>query len=129
MDPSCGSGTFIECLAQNVIAAGRDAGKSAGAILQPLQSNIIGIDLHPVAVQLAKATYVLNCHEIITAARMERTAQDPAPAATAPPIYLGDSLQLRYEHNTLTGQGYVTLLTNEQPPAKPPPSSFKSLCR
>ena len=121
MDPSCGSGTFIECLAQNVIAAGRNSGMSAGDILNKLQSNIIGIDLHPVAVQLAKATYVLNCHEVITAARAERTV----PAAIAPPIYLGDSLQLRYEHNTLTGQGYVTLLTNEQPTGESAPIQFQ----
>lgn len=125
MDPSCGSGTFIECLAQNIIAAGRNAGQSARDILQKLQSNIIGIDLHPVAVQLAKATYVLNCHEIITAARVDRTAQSPAPAEIAPPIYLGDSLQLRYDRNTLTGQGYVTLLTNEMPAGETAPVQFQ----
>ena len=116
MDPSCGSGTFIECLAQNVIAAGRSAGLPAAAILQQLQSNIIGIDLHPVAVQLAKATYVLNCHEIITAARMERTAQAPAPAAIAPPIYLGDSLQLRYDDRALFNQQTIRLRTTEPDP-------------
>ena len=112
MDPSCGSGTFIECLAQRIIAAGRNAGLPAAAILQQLQSNIIGIDLHPVAVQLAKATYVLNCHEIITAARMERTAQ----AAIAPPIYLGDSLQLRYDDRALFNQQTIRLRTTESDP-------------
>ena len=116
MDPSCGSGTFIECLAQNVIAAGRDAGMSAGDILNKLQSNIIGIDLHPVAVQLAKATYVLNCHEIIAAARADRTATDPAPAAIAPPIYLGDSLQLRYDDRALFNQQTIRLRTTEPDP-------------
>lgn len=125
MDPSCGSGTFIECLVQNAIAAGRNAGRPAGDILQKLQSNIIGIDLHPVAVQLAKATYVLNCHEIITEARANRAASSPAPAEIAPPIYLGDSLQLRYDRNTLAGQGYVTLLTNEQPAGETAPVQFQ----
>ena len=125
MDPSCGSGTFIECLVQNAIAAGQSAGRPARDILQKLQSNIIGIDLHPVAVQLAKATYVLNCHEIIAAARLEQAAQSPAPSEIAPPIYLGDSLQLRYDRNTLTGQGYVTLLTNEQPASETAPIQFQ----
>ena len=125
MDPSCGSGTFIECLTQNTIAACRRAGLSPAATLEKLQSNIIGIDLHPVAVQLAKATYVLNCHEIITEARNDRAAQSPIESEIAPPIYLGDSLQLRYDRNTLTGQGYITLLTNEQPAGETAPIQFQ----
>ena len=125
MDPSCGSGTFIECLAQNTIAACRRAGLSPTATLEKLQSNIIGIDLHPVAVQLAKATYVLNCHEIITEARNARAEQPPIQSEIAPPIYLGDSLQLRYDRNTLTGQGYITLLTNEQPAGETAPIQFQ----
>ena len=87
MDPSCGSGTFIECLVQNII----DHANKQHPIdtLRKLQTNVIGIDLHPVAVQLAKATWVLNSHEVINAARYADYDND-----IAPPIYLGDSLQL-----------------------------------
>ncbi|MXZ02870.1 MAG: SAM-dependent DNA methyltransferase [Chloroflexi bacterium] len=84
MDPSCGSGTFIECLVQNII--GHSHNQYPIDTLRKLQSNVIGIDLHPVAVQLAKATWVLNSHEVINAARLADHQDD-----IFPPIYLGDS--------------------------------------
>ncbi len=111
MDPSCGSGTFIECLVQNII----DHSDKQHPIdtLRKLQTNVIGIDLHPVAVQLAKATWVLNSHEVINAARYGGHQND-----IAPPIYLGDSLQLRYERNILTQSGHIALRTTEQLPGQ-----------
>ena len=108
MDPSCGSGTFIECLAQRTIAAAKDAGLTPPEILDKLQTNIIGIDLHPVAVQLAKATWVLSSGEVISAAR-----QAGHRAAITPPVHLGDSLQLRYDRRTLFSSEYIILFTNE----------------
>lgn len=119
LDPACGSGTFIESLAQNIIKA--QAGQHPGDTLAKLQQNIIGIDLHPVAVQLAKATWVLNSHQIISAAR----ASDRPPADIAPPIYLGDSLQLRYDHNNLDCHGYITLQTTERLPGESCPVEFQ----
>ena len=59
--------------------------------------------------QLAKATWVINCQEAIRAARLENP---DLPDITAP-IHLGDSLQLRYDNSTLIGQGYITLRTGE----------------
>ena len=119
LDPACGSGTFIESLAQNIIKAQAD--QHPGDTLTKLQQNIIGIDLHPVAVQLAKATWVLNSHQIISAAR----ASDRPPADIAPPIYLGDSLQLRYDHNNLDCHGYITLQTTERLPGESCPVEFQ----
>ncbi len=117
MDPSCGSGTFIECLVQNII----DHSYNQHPIdtLRKLQTNVIGIDLHPVAVQLAKATWVLNSHEVINAARYGGYKDD-----IAPPIYLGDSLQLRYERNVLTQPGHISLRTTEQLPGETEPVTF-----
>lgn len=111
MDPSCGSGTFIECLVQNIV----DHSDKQHPIdtLRKLQTNVIGIDLHPVAVQLAKATWVLNSHEVINAARYGGHQND-----IAPPIYLGDSLQLRYERNILTQGDHIALRTTEQLPGQ-----------
>ena len=111
MDPSCGSGTFIECLVGNIID--HSQGQHPIATLRKLQTNVIGIDLHPVAVQLAKATWVLNAHEVINAARYGGHQND-----IAPPIYLGDSLQLRYERNVLTRPDHITLRTTEQLPGE-----------
>ena len=111
MDPSCGSGTFIECLVGNII----DHSNKQHPIdtLRKLQNNVIGIDLHPVAVQLAKATWVLNAHEVINAARYGGHQND-----ISPPIYLGDSLQLRYESNFFTRPDHITLRTTEQMPGE-----------
>ena len=111
MDPSCGSGTFIECLVGNIID--HSQGQHPIATLRKLQTNVIGIDLHPVAVQLAKATWVLNSHEVINAARYGGYQND-----IAPPIYLGDSMQLRYERTILTLGDHVNLRTTEQLPGQ-----------
>ena len=111
MDPSCGSGTFIECLVRNIIDHSHN--QHPIATLQKLQNNVIGIDLHPVAVQLAKATWVLNSHEVINAARYADHEND-----ISPPIYLGDSLQLRYENNFFTRPDHITLRTTEQMPGE-----------
>ena len=119
LDPACGSGTFIESLAQNIIKS--QEGQHPSDTLAKLQQNIIGIDLHPVAVQLAKATWVLNSHQVISAARVS----DRPPADIAPPIYLGDSLQLRYDHNNLDCHGYITLQTTERLPGEAGPVEFQ----
>ena len=111
MDPACGSGTFIECLVRNIID--HSDNQHPVETLRKLQNNVIGIDLHPVAVQLAKATWVLNSHEVINAARYADHQND-----IAPPIYLGDSLQLRYERNVLTRPDHITLRTTEQLPGQ-----------
>ena len=108
MDPACGSGTFIECMAQRVMGAARDAGLGAGETLERLLGKIVGIDLHPVAVQLAKATWVLSCREAITAARAAGHRDD-----ITPPVHLGDSLQLRYDRRTIFSGEYIILATNE----------------
>ena len=108
LDPSCGSGTFIEAAIHHLLnKTGEMDGRTRLALLQ---NNIAGIDLHPVAVQLAKATWVINCQEAITEARREHP---DLPDITAP-IHLGDSMQLRYDNSTLIGQGYITLRTGER---------------
>ncbi len=111
MDPACGSGTFIECLVRNIIDHSHN--QHPIETLRKLQNNVIGIDLHPVAVQLAKATWVLNSHEVINAARYADYDND-----IAPPIYLGDSLQLRYEQNITTLGDHIALRTTEQLPGE-----------
>ena len=107
MDPACGSGTFIECLVRKIVSACR--GLPPSEVLEKLQRNVIGIDTHPVAVQLAKATWVLNCHKVITDARALGNGLPPI----IPPVHLGDSMQLRYDRRTLLNHGSITILTSE----------------
>ena len=106
LDPACGSGTFLAAAVRHLIAHAQDL--TPGEQLAKLQENIVGIDLHPVAVQLAKATWVIACRDVITAARQARQSSD----ITAP-VYLGDSMQLRYDNSSLEAQGYITLDTRE----------------
>ena len=110
LDPACGSGTFIEASLRHLLDKTED--KTSLERLALLQNNIAGIDLHPVAVQLAKATWVISCRQAITKAREE----NPALASIVPPIHLGDSLQLRNERSELFGQEYISIRTGENIP-------------
>lgn len=108
LDPSCGSGTFLAAAVRHLIAHAN--GMPPGEQLAKLQENIAGIDLHPVAVQLAKATWVITCRDVIMAAR----GSGQAGGTITAPVHLGDSLQLRYDNSELDAQGYITLDTREK---------------
>ena len=85
---------------------------SAKETLRKLQENVVGIDIHPVAVQLAKATWVMAAADTIRAARTEGTGT----GAVSAPIYLGDSMQLRYDTGTLYASQSIELETHETLP-------------
>jgi N-6 DNA Methylase len=84
LDPACGSGTFLFHAIRNFLV------EAEGADMQPRQraaevcAHISGTDIHPVAVIIARVTYLL--------------AFAPALAshsgALSIPVYLGDALQL-----------------------------------
>ena len=113
LDPACGSGTFIAAAVQHLINNTQHL--TPHQQLEKLQHNIAGIDLHPVAVQLAKATWVIAAHPIIIAARQDHPEPVEGRPITAP-VHLGDSMQLRYDNSTLDAQGYITLDTRETLP-------------
>ncbi len=85
-----------------------------------MQENIVGIDIHPVAVQLSKATWVMAAADTIRAARAEATDAD----AVSAPIYLGDSMQLRYDTGTLAASQSIELETRETLPGHSGPVTF-----
>ena len=118
LDPSCGSGTFIETAVERILDHAGEL--TATERLRKLQENVVGIDIHPVAVQLAKATWVMAAADTIRAAREE----DPASGAVSAPIYLGDSMQLRYDTGTLTASQFIELETKETLPGQPGPTTF-----
>ena len=118
LDPACGSGTFIETAVEQIISHAESL--SATETLQKLQENVAGIDIHPVAVQLAKATWVMAAADTIRAAREEGTGT----GAVSAPIYLGDSMQLRYDTGTLTASAAIELETGETLPGHDAPITF-----
>ena len=107
LDPACGSGTFIESAVQHFIANTEDM--PPGERLSKLHESVTGIDLHPVAVQLAKATWLMASQPVIKAAREAGEGGEEIVA----PIHLGDTLQLRYDNSQLIGQSYIELKTSE----------------
>ncbi|WP_203717745.1 N-6 DNA methylase [Asanoa siamensis] len=87
LDPACGSGTFLFHAVRKYLAAADVRGESVDSALASLSRHVIGVDLHPVAVALARVTYLL-------AIGRERLV-DPGRDTINIPVYLGDSIQWR----------------------------------
>lgn len=103
LDPSCGSGTFLFHAVRRYIAAGEAAGMPIGAMLTGVTQTVLGMDVHPVAVTLARITYLL-------AIGPERLAHDDRPAFSVP-VYLGDSMQWG-QQNTLMNTDALSVPTD-----------------
>jgi N-6 DNA Methylase len=85
LDPSCGSGSFLRASISHFLS--HNPSGTPHERLRAVLSSVKGIDIHPVAVTIARATYVLALGKLIGAAR--RPIQIP--------IYLADSLFLPRE--------------------------------
>ena len=105
LDPSCGSGTFIAEAISNFIYAANEAGMQPSEVFGKLRDSVTGIDVHPVAVHLARATYVLAARTAI---------RDAAYTTVTVPIYLGDSLQLRFRSGDMFAQHEITIQVNDK---------------
>ena len=131
LDPACGSGTFIAEAIGHFLAAAtspflpaksvagdaentpsplRGEGRGEGVNLDPkeiidrLRENVIGIDVHPVAVHLARAAWALAARPAINAATAAGfDASGPVP------VYLGDALQLRFRTGDMFAEHLVTI--------------------
>lgn len=100
LDPSCGSGTFLYAAVQKYITVAKSDHHPPERILDGLTQSVIGIDVHPVSVHLARATWVLAAREIIAEAGRDTLTV---------PVYLGDSLQLRTDSGSLFAQDHVSI--------------------
>ncbi|MFY1615890.1 N-6 DNA methylase [Micromonospora sp. WMMD736] len=93
LDPACGSGTFLFHAVRRYLAAAEKANVPLDAALTHLTHHVVGVDLHPVAVALARVTYLLAIgHQRLT---------DQRDAITIP-VYLGDSMQWRERRDLFT---------------------------
>ncbi|MDO8615495.1 MAG: N-6 DNA methylase [Dehalococcoidia bacterium] len=84
LDPACGSGTFLFHAVRRLLAAADTAGMPNREALAKCCDRVRGIDVHPVAVQIARVTYLLALGE-------DRLPDRPAELSI--PVYMGDSLQ------------------------------------
>jgi SAM-dependent methyltransferase len=62
LDPGCGSGTF---LVEAIQAKRRTSTKPAGELVTSIAEEVVGIDIHPLAVMVAKANYVAAIRELL----------------------------------------------------------------
>ena len=85
VDPACGSGTFLFYGVRRYLKAAEDAQIPLSEALSQLTNQVLGIDLHPVAVALARVTYLLA----IGKERLIDSSRGPISV----PVYLGDSIQ------------------------------------
>ena len=84
IDPACGSGTFLFHAVRRLAKAGEDANLDAEEIVRIAARQIAGIDIHPVAVIFARATWLLAIAPTLNRGR---------PESISIPVYLGDALQ------------------------------------
>ncbi len=109
LDPACGSGTFIvEAVTHFLDAAGK-SNLEPKEILDRLRSAVVGIDVHPAAVHLARAAWAIAARTAIESAAGYN-------AAISAPVYLGDALQLRYQAPDLITANTITIETDKDGP-------------
>ena len=82
LDPSCGSGSFLHAAIAHQLSANSSCSDSDR--LKGILNNVVGIDIHPLAVTIAKTTYLLAILPLV------RSAKRPVQV----PVYLADSLFL-----------------------------------
>ncbi len=102
LDPSCGSGTFIAVAVRHFVEAAAEAKENPKEALEQLREAVIGIDVHPVAVRLARTAWIMAARPLIDAAVEAGYAGN-----VAIPVYLGDALQLHYQTGDLFISGDI----------------------
>lgn len=65
LDPTCGSGTFLIRAIKRFREAAVEKGLDESEILEKITENIIGIDLHPFAVTMAKTNYLIAISDLL----------------------------------------------------------------
>ena len=109
LDPACGSGTFVAEAVTHFIEAANDTALDSKDVLEWLRFSVAGIDVHPVAVHLARAAWVLAAQPAIKAA-----VEDGFAANITVPVYLGDALQLRFRTGDMFAEHNVTVQVEDE---------------
>jgi hypothetical protein len=97
LDPACGSGTFLFHAVRKYLAAAKESGMSTSDMLSGVSTAIYGMDLHPVAVTLARVTYLLAIGPDLL--------RSPDRGPIFIPVYLGDSIQWGGQSTNLWNSG------------------------
>jgi SAM-dependent methyltransferase len=106
LDPSCGSGTFLFHAVRRYLEAAEAAGISLKDATSGLTRHVLGMDLHPVAVTLARVTYLLA----VGPERLKHKERGPIQV----PVFLGDAVQWRREAQDLFTDGNLVIETDDK---------------
>ncbi len=110
LDPACGSGTFVaEAVTHFMEATAGNSSLNPKERLEWLRMSVAGIDVHPVAVHLARAAWVLAAQPAI-----QEAAEHGFASNVTVPIYLGDALQLRFRSGDMFAGDVVTIPVERQ---------------
>lgn len=99
IDPACGSGTFLFHAIRVFLAEAEVSGVPQGTRAGDVCVHIAGMDIHPVAVIIARVTYLL--------ALMPALAGRKGPLTV--PVYLGDAMQLQVKKRDFFTEGKLTI--------------------
>jgi SAM-dependent methyltransferase len=83
LDPACGSGTFLFHAIRRLVAAGEAAGWDGVRIVGACAEQVRGMDVHPVAVILARVTWLLALGKLLPG----------RPPKLTVPVFMGDAMQ------------------------------------
>ena len=109
LDPACGSGTFVSEAVTHLIEAAGKTSLDPKDTLEWLRFSVSGIDVHPVAVHLARTAWVLAAQPAIQAA-----FDHGLTSGVTVPVYLGDALQLRFRTGDMFAEHEVTLQVEDE---------------
>jgi SAM-dependent methyltransferase len=116
LDPACGSGTFL-CNAIRIVSNGMlKRGESPSEILDSILENVVGVDINPLAVVIAKANYVIALGELLRVGRRKIV-----------PIYVADSIKPPEVTRTIFGRGKIRVYEHsiEAQDLKGKPKNYK----
>lgn len=116
LDPACGSGTFLFHSIRRVLAAADQAGLAGEALATRVTRSVVGMDLHPVAVTLARVTYLLA----IGRERLRTPGRGPLRV----PVFLGDSLQWRRQARDILNHEELRIAADDRREITPPEFRF-----
>ncbi|MEM4913441.1 MAG: N-6 DNA methylase [Desulfurococcaceae archaeon] len=92
LDPACGSGTFLCNAIRLMKKTLSEMGKQPEEILQLILNNVVGVDINPLAVIIARANYLLALGDLVKYGGKKLI-----------PIYVADSIKIPKATVTISG--------------------------
>ncbi len=109
LDPACGSGTFLVSAIDRFLGVAKSNNIGRDVSLRNIVDRIVGIDIHPFAVAMAKVNYLLALGRLIDPTVRKAVKNLPIP------VYWADSLATRSKKTEFGGTGQVVTMEVKVP--------------